>query len=219
MRLATRLLVPLTAVAFVACGGGDDAPVPIAQRFPTAADAPGTKPDPVEKGETTEDLDEFIVAFREALIDPDEEEMTTVFQEAGFEGAGLDVRFFGETHDPHAPHLFSWFIELDSEDGARSALDWLEADSMKPCPHSCAARVSSFDVDGIPDARGVHRIATAEDIEAAGTEAEDPSESYWVGFIDGSIVYTVDLSGLPGSVSEEQAQSIASAYHDRLTGG
>ena len=217
MRLAIRLLVPLMAVAFVACGGGDD-PVPVAQRFPTAADAPGTTPDPVEKRETTVDYDEFIVVLKPALIDPDEEEITTVFQEEGFEGAGLDVRFYGDTHSPTAPHLFSWFIELDSEDGAKSALDWLEADAMKPCPHSCAAVISSFDVDGIPDARGVHRVATAEDIEAAGTEDEVPSESYWVGFTVGSIVYSIDLHGPPGSVSEEQAQEIASAYYERLTG-
>jgi hypothetical protein len=70
MRLALRLLVPLTVVAFVACGGGDDAPVPLAQRFLTAADAPGTKPDPVEQGQTAEDLDEFITDFTPALIDP-----------------------------------------------------------------------------------------------------------------------------------------------------
>jgi len=219
MRLAIRLLVPLTAVAFVACGGGDDAPLPVGQRFPTVADAPGTKPDPVEKREMTVDLDRFIVAFTPAVIDPDEEEMTAVFQEAGFEGAGLDVRFFGETHEQHAPHLFSWFIEVDSEDGARTALDWLEADSMKPCPQSCATVISTFDVDGIPDARGVHRIATAEDIEAAGTPAQVPSDSYWVGFTDGSTVYSVNLMGPPGSVSEEQALSIAGAYHDRLIAG
>jgi hypothetical protein len=217
VRFAIRLLVAWTVVAFVACGGGDDA-VPPAERFLAAADAPGSKPDPVEKGETPEDLDEFIVAFHEALIDPDEAEMNTVFQEAGFVGAGLDVRFYGETHTPDAPHLFSWFIELESDDGAASVLDWVEADSMKPCPRSCATRVSTFDVDDIPDARGVHRIATAEDIEAAGTEDEVPSDSYWVGFTAGSIVYTVDLSGPPGSVSEEQAQSIVSTFHDRLAG-
>ena len=215
MRFAIRILVPLTTVALVACGAE---PVPVAQRFATAADAPGTKPDPVEERQTTKDLDEFIAAFSPHLIDPDREEMTTVFQEAGFKGAGADARFFGETHAPPAPHLFSSFYELESEDGARSALDWLEADSMKPCPHSCSTRVSGFDVDGIPDARGVHRIATAEDIEAAGTEDEMPSESYWVGFTAGSIVYTVDLNGPPGSVSEEQAQRIASAYYERLTG-
>ena len=173
MRFAIRLLVPLTVVVFVACGGGDDASVPVSQRFPTAAEAPGTKPDPVETRETTEDFDDFIAALRPALIDPDDEEMTTVFQEADFKSAGLDVRFYGDTHSPTAPHLFSSFIELDSEDAAKTALDWLEADAMKPCPHSCAAVISSFEVDGIPDARGVHRVATAEDIEAAGNEDED----------------------------------------------
>jgi hypothetical protein len=215
VRFAVRLLVSLTTVALVACG---TEPIPVAQRFPTAAEAPGTKPDPVEKRQTTEDFDEFISALTDALIDPDREEMTTVFQENGFKRAGLDVRFYGDTHSFSVPHLFSSFIELDSEDGAGSALDWLEAEEKKPCPHSCATRVNSFEVDGIPDARGVHRIATAKDIEAAGIAEEHPSESYWVGFTVGSIVYTVDLHGDPGSVSEEQAQSIASAYYERITG-
>jgi hypothetical protein len=215
VRFAVRLLVSLTTVALVACG---TEPIPVAQRFPTAAEAPGTKPDPVEKRQTTEDFDEFISALTDALIDPDREEMTTVFQENGFKRAGLDVRFYGDTHSFSVPHLFSSFIELDSEDGAGSALDWLEAEEKKPCPHSCATRVNSFEVDGIPDARGVHRIATAKDIEAAGIAEEHPSESYWVGFTVGSIVYTVDLHGDPGSVSEEQAQSIAGAYYERITG-
>jgi hypothetical protein len=219
MRIAIRLIVAWTTAALVACGGGDD-PVPVAERFPTAEEAPGTTPDPVEERQTPEDLDEFITALTPALIDPDQEEMTTVFEEAGFERAGLDVRFFGDDHEalPHPPHLFSWFIELESEDGAASVLEWLEADTMKPCPESCAATFGSVEVDGIPDARGVHRIATAESIEAAGTEDEVPSESYWVGFTVGPVVYTVDLNGSPGSVSEEQAESIASAFHDRLTG-
>jgi hypothetical protein len=217
MRLVFRHLVLLTTVALAACGG-DDAPVPIGQRFPTAADAPGTTPDPVETGVTTVDIDGFIVVFREAMIDPDDDEMTTVFQEAGFAGAGLDVRFYGETHSPDAPHLFSWFIELDSGDGAESVLDWLEADAMEPCPRSCATRMVTFDVDGIPGARGVHRIASAESIEAAGRENEVPSESFWVAYTDGSIVYTIELSGLPGSVSEEQVESVTIAAHDRITG-
>ena len=136
--------------------------------------------------------------------------MTTVFEEAGFVRAGLDVRFFGDTHTGHEPHIFSSFFEFESEDGAVSALDWIEADSMKACPGSCAVRVSTFDVDDIADARGVHRIATAEDIEAAGNENEQPFDSYWVGF-------TVGLSGDPRTVTEEQAQEIARALYDRLT--
>ena len=216
MRFAARLLVPLTTVALVACGAE---PVPVAERFPTAVEAPDTKPDPDEKRQIADDFDEFLVALTPALMDPDREEMTTAFQEADFIRAGVDFRFFGETHSPEAPHLISWFIELDSEDGASSARDWLEADTMKPCPHSCATRVNSFNVEGIPDARGVHRIATAEDIEAAGFEDEVPNDSYWVGFTIGSIVYTVDLHGPPGSVSQEQALAIASTYYDRLAGG
>ena len=138
MRLAIRLLMPLMTVAFIACSGGDDAPVPVAQRFPTAADAPGSEADPVEKRETTMELDAFIVAFVPAVIDPDQDEMTAVFQDAGFKGAGVDTRFYGEAHSPTAPHLFSWFIELDSDDGASTVLDWIEADANKPCPQSCA---------------------------------------------------------------------------------
>jgi hypothetical protein len=220
MRYAIRLPVFLMAVALVACSGGDEtAAPPLAQRFVTAADAPGTKPDPVEERQRTTGLDEFIATFSPHLVDPDSQEMTTVFQEAGFKGAGSDVRFFGETHSPDTPHVFSSFYELESADGARSALDWLATDSMKPCPNTCAVRISNFDVHNIPDARGVHRIATAKDIEAIGSKDEHPEDDYWVAFSVGSFVYTVELHGpSPGSVSEEQVQKIASAYYDRLTG-
>jgi hypothetical protein len=222
VRFAIPVLAALAMITLGACGGDDDetvAPVPLAQRFLTAADAPGTKPDPVEKRETTVDFDEFIAALSEHAVDPDKDEMTTVFQEAGFKAGGADARFFGETHTGTEPHVFSSLVELESEDGATSALDWLETDSMKPCPMSCAVQISTFDVDDIADARGVHRLATAADIERVGTKDQQPSDSYWVGFTEGSFVYTVTLQGPPGSVSEEQALDIARAYHGRLTGG
>ena len=56
MRFAIRLLVPLTAVVFFACGAE---PVPVAERFPTAAEAPGTKPDLVEKRQIADDYQDF----------------------------------------------------------------------------------------------------------------------------------------------------------------
>ena len=98
--------------------------------------------------------------------------------------------------------------------------------TTKTHPHRYRSRSDSlrpedaltFDVDDIADARGVRRIATAEDIERVGNEDERPLESFWIGFTDGALVYTVDLNGPPGSVSEEQALEIASAYHERLTG-
>ena len=182
----------------------------------TAEDAPGSKPDPVETRQSTVDFDEFIVALGDLAVDPDTEEMTDVFREAGFEGAVIDTRFFGATHSPEAPHIVSSVIQLQSEEGATSALDWLEADKMKPCPGTCAVQISEFDVDDIPDARGVHASASAEDIEAVGNADERPFDAYWVGFTDGPYVYTVDLAGPPGSVSEQQAVEIASALHHRV---
>ena len=207
-------------MTLVACGGDDDetaAPVAAAQRFVTEEDAPGSKADPVETGETTVNLGDFITGLSEFAIDPDKEEATAVFEEAGFRGWGVEPRFFGETHAPTAPHVVSSYIELGSEDGATSVLDWLEFDSKGPCPGSCAVQISDFEVAGIEDARGVRRLATAEDIERVGSEDQVPSDSYWVAFTDGAFVYTVDLHGPPGSVSEEQALEIANAYHDRLT--
>ena len=222
MRFALPLLAALAMITLVACGGGDDdetaAPVPLAQRVLTAEDAPGSKPDPVERPQATKDFDEFIKALGDLAIDPDTEEITAVFEEAGFEGARTETRFYGETHSRAAPHVSSSVIQLQSEDGAASALDWAESDVKKPCPMSCAVQRSEFEVDDIPGARGVHRNATAEDIERVGTEDERPFDGYWVGFTDGAFVYTVDLHGPPGSVSEEQALDIARAYHHRLAG-
>jgi hypothetical protein len=222
VRFAIPLLAALAMITLVACAGDDDetaTPVPLEQRFITAEDAPGSKTDPVEKRETTMDFAIFIPTLTEASIDPDPDEMNEVFEDAGFKSAGVDWRFFGETHTSgRSPHVVSSFIELESEDGATSALDWLETDARKPCPMSCAAQIATFDVDDIPDARGVQRIATAEDIERVGNPNERPSEEYLIGFTNGAFVYTVSLFGPPGSVSKEQALEIASAYHDRLTG-
>ena len=225
MRFALPILVTLAAVGLAGCGGDDEttaAPLPIAQRFVTAEDAPGSKPDPVEKRQTTTDYATFTSALGDSSIDADTDEMAEVFESADFKSAGVDARYFGETHSPETSvHVFSSFIEQGSEDAATSALDWLETDQMKPCPMTCAVQRSSFEVSDTPDARGVHRVATAEDIERVGTPDEQPQDDYWIGFTDGPIVYTMVLHGhaVPGTVSEEQAQQIARAYYERLTGG
>ena len=224
MRPVLMLAVVLAAVALTGCGGGNDetaVPVPAGQRFVTAADAPGSKPDPVETRQTTDDYNTFIEALAEMSIDPDKAEMKQIFTESDFQRAGSDARFFGETHSPETSnHVFSSFIELGSEDSATSALDWIETDMMKPCPMTCAVQRSTFNVDGIPGARGVHRVATADDIERVGRSDEVPQDDYWIGFTHGSTVYDMTLHGHtgPGTVTEDQAQQIARAYYERLTG-
>jgi hypothetical protein len=209
----------LALVVLAACGGGDNPePMTLSQRVVTKMDAPGSKPDPVEKGQQTADFEEFINALSELAVDPDKQVMTEVFREAGFQEAIADARFFGETHSRTSPHVFSSVIRLQSEEGAAKALEWLYEDSLKPCPKTCAVQISEFEVDGIPDARGVRRSASAEDIEALGVEGDVPFDSYQVLFTDGAFVYTVDLHGPPGSVTEQQAQEIAASLHSRVEG-
>jgi hypothetical protein len=213
------LLALFVLVVLAACGGDENKePMTLSQRVVAQEDAPGSKPDPVEKGQQTADFDEFIDALSELAIDPDKETMTEVFREAGFQEAIADVRFYGETHSRTAPHIFSTVIQLQSEDGAAKALEWLHEDSLKPCPETCAARISEFEVDGIADARGVRRSQSAEDIEAVGRESDVPFDSYQVLFTDGPFVYTVDVHGPPGSVTEQQAEEIATALRSRVEG-
>jgi hypothetical protein len=221
VRFTLLVLAVLAMFGLGACAGDDESatPPPLEQRFVSADEAPGSNPDPVETRQTTEDFDAFVAMLNERSFNPDSGDIADAFREDDFVSAGEDTRFYGDTHTPgSSSHVFSSFIELESEDGAASALDWLETDVRKPCPMSCATEVSSFNVADIPGARGVRRIATAEDIERLGTTNERPYESYWVGFGDGALVYTAELVGRPGAVTEEQAVEIARAYHDRLTG-
>lgn len=214
MSLLASLLLILAA-----CGGDESKePLTLSERVVAEEDAPGSKPDPVETEQQTADFDEFMSSLRELAVDPDEETMTNVFSDAGFQAAISSARFFGETHGPTLPHIFSSAVELQSEDGAANALEWIHEDSLKPCPETCAVQISEFEVDGIPDARGVRRSQSAEDIEAVGREDDVPFDSYEVLFTDGPFVYTVDVHGPPGSVTEEQAQEIASALHSRVEG-
>ena len=59
------LLLFAVLVLGTACGGGSDeatstGPLTLAQRVVTEEDAPGSKPDPVEKRQTAADEQEFI---------------------------------------------------------------------------------------------------------------------------------------------------------------
>lgn len=217
MRWAIPLLVTVTVLS--ACGSQKAAaPLPLAQRFVNAQDAPNSKPDPVEARQTTKQFDEFIGALKDNAVNPKQAEIAEAFKRGDFKSAGIDLRFYGQTHTQgKSTHVGSSFVELKSKDGANRALDWLEADHRKPCPRTCATRISTFNVDHLSHGLGVRRIATAKDIKDAGFSGERPVEEYWIGFTIGDVTYSVDLFGLPGAVSEQQIQTIARAYYDRLT--
>lgn len=219
---ALVLLPVLALVTLVGCGGEEEPErgnsSSLGERVLTVEDVPGSKPDPVEVRQTAAGLDQFSRIFADFSIAPDADEIAKVFEKAGFEGAVLDTRYVGETHSGGLPHVTGLVVQVESEDGATIALDFLEEDLKKPCPNSCAVTRTDFRVDAIPGARGVYSIASAEDIASVGTPDQKPFESYWVGFTDGTYASTVEMYGSPGSVSEEEAIEIAAAYHERVVG-
>ena len=154
-------------MTLVGCGGdeevekADSAPkadsTPLEERVLTAKDVPGSKPDPVEVRQTPEDLDEVVNVFANFANAPDMDEITNVFKKAGVEEAVLDSRYIGKTHTGEAPHVIALVVQAQSEEGATSALDFIEKDYKQPCPKSCAVKNSDFQVDAIPGARGVYR--------------------------------------------------------------
>jgi hypothetical protein len=206
------------ALALVACGGEDAAPLALGDRVATEADAPGSKPDPVEKRITADSADELVAQLHDRLINPTPEETREFKEELGAIAGVLDARFFGAEHSADAPHVISLVGQFDSDEHASRAAELLHDDGVRPCPETCATQVEEFDVDGIPDATGVRRFATAEDIEAAGTPNDRPHDSYTIRFSDGAFAYDIELSGPPGAVSEAQAEEIAEALYERVKG-
>jgi hypothetical protein len=192
-------------------------PLALAQRVVTEEDAPGSKPDPVEKRQTAADEQEFIEKMGDAFVNPSEEDRKSL-QTVGFVQAINDTRYFGETHSRDDAHTFSLVVQLDSPDGATEMTDFFHTDSLRPCPESCAFSVSEFDVDGIPGATGVRRVATEDAIKAAGTSENRPYDSYAIFFADGDFAYNIDYGGPPGTTSEDKAVEIAQNLYDRVHG-
>jgi hypothetical protein len=216
------LLSAVLVLGIAACGGGNDeatstGPLALAQRVVTEEDAPGSKPDPVEKRQTAADEQEFIEKMGDAFVDPSEEDRKSL-ETVGFVQAINDTRYFGDVHSKDDAHTFSLVVQLDSPDGATEMTDFFHTDSLRPCPESCAFSVSEFDVDGIPGATGVRRVATEDAIKAAGTPENRPYDSYAIFFADGDFAYNIDYGGPPGTTSEDKAVEIAQNLYDRVHG-
>ena len=222
MKGLVLLLTAVLVLGIAACS--DDSgtatstgPLALAERVVTDEDAPGSKPDPVEKRQTAADEQEFIEKMGDAFVNPSEEDRKSL-QTVGFVQAINDTRYFGETHSRDDAHTFSLVVQLESPDGATEMTDFFHTDSLRPCPESCAFSVSEFDVDGIPAATGVRRVATEEAIKAAGTSENRPYDSYAIFFADGDFAYDIDLGGPPGTTSEDKAVEIAENLYDRVHG-
>jgi hypothetical protein len=222
LKAAALALAAAVAVAVAACGGGGGkAPLPIDQRVPSSQDAPEWKADPVETPVSVSGPNEFISKLGERFINPTPQDVQR-FKSAGFVRALHVTKFFPETpsggHSRTAPHLFSLVMQFESEDGAKTALDILHADSLRPCPETCATQVEEFD-PGFADAKGTRRFATEESIQATGDKETQPFDRYEVEFTDGVFAYRVEMNGGPGAaVSEDKAATIAKKLYERVKG-
>jgi hypothetical protein len=214
MKTVVLAMTLAVAAALVACGVE---PLTLEQRVLGEAEVPGSLPDPVETRQTASTLDEF-TAWQDipaTEIDPRK------LEEAGFVSAIHDTRFFPETpggpHTREAAHVRILVVQFDSPGGALTGADLLHENALKPCPFTCVAQIEEFVVSGVPDAKGVRRLITAEALQETGEEGE-PSDSYTITFADGPFVYQVEAFAPPGKISEQQIEDIAKRLHDRVAG-
>jgi hypothetical protein len=191
------------------------------QRVVTKEDAPDFEDDPIEKPVAVASADEFVSRLGHEFVNPTPEEVGKLKTE-GFVRALHVTRFMpatpGGPHTRTAPHIFSLTMQFDSEQSAKDALEILHADSLRPCPKTCAEQAEEFDVADIPGALGTHRSATAESIQQTGDTEETPFDAYQVQFADGVFAYRIILSGPPGKVTEKQVKETAKSLYDRVKG-
>lgn len=224
--LFLALITSTLALALTACGGDDGnagatGPVTMEQRVVTEADAPDSEEDPVEQPESVSGADEFVSRLGDVFVNITPEEISD-FKSSGFVEALHVTRFIPESpggaHTREAPHISSFTMQFDSEQGAEDAVGTLHQDSVRPCPETCAEQAEEFDVADIPGALGTHRYATAESIQATGDSEVKPFDGYEVQFSDGVFAYRVILDGPPGSVSQDEVEEIAKSLYDRVKG-
>ena len=219
MRLLALFATAALALSAAACEGEDVAPLALEQRVSSEADAPGSQADPEETPITVTGIED-VRSLPDGLFSPEEEDVSAM-EEAGFASALVDTRFFpaepGAEHVGDEVHVATLVMQFGSEEEAADMADLLHDDGLEPCPGSCAVDISEFEMDDIPDARGVAWITTAEDLEATGAQG-DPFAAYKITFADGPFAYEVDMHGPPGKVSQEQLEEIAKSLYERVEG-
>ena len=223
VRAGFVVLSVAAVLGVAACGGGNGAdPLTLGQRFIQDADAPGYEPDPEEGGRHTwGDADEFVDQTGDRLVSATTAEAKEFLNEAGFIRAIGGTRFLPGSDGEHSrgdPHVVMGVLRFESDEGARDALDWFYEDDRQPCPGKCAVTISEFEVDGIPDAKGVRRVVTAERLRQTGEEGE-PFDGYDIRFADGSFAYYVGTFGPPGGATTEAVtEAIAKRIYERVKG-
>ena len=223
VRWLAVLLAAVFAASAAACGGDEAAaPLTLEQRVPNEADVPGTQPDPVETTVVVRGI-ENIGEVEDVLFGQGEDAAAIAerLKDDGFVAGISDTRFYptepGADHEGDEVHVATLVGQFGSSEGAADAVEALTEDGLQPCPETCAFDISEFDVDGIPDATGVARVATAESLEETG-EPGEPHADYTIRFADGPYAYAVSMFGPPAEVTEEKAEELAQTLYERVKG-
>ncbi len=202
------IVVLMLAVGIGAgCGGDDEStdPAAVKNRLPAPASFPGFKL------ERTFEWDNAIDLTVEGLSLPEStppSEGVEAFEDAGFDAAAGHQLLKGRQE----ARLQLNAIKLDSDDGARDALDYVEREGLKqPCSGACSQVGSKFRVRGIPHARGVQQRPVPNPPRGA----PPPFDAYGVGFTVGPYLYLVTGTGAPGAIKKAQVIAAARALYRR----
>lgn len=177
------LVVALLAfgLATPACGGdenGDTAqPLALHERVARSGDLDQYKPRDGERLKTVEIAVEQFGAIFTGPADPAKEELAARLKRAGFV-AGYDTELF----KGFGAEGGSLVLRLGSGGGAKTVVDWIFRQALKPCPGVCDVQIQTVDVSEVPSARALHRF------RAKTSEHGQPFEIYLVTFADGPFV-------------------------------
>ena len=163
------------------------------------------------KPQTISDLDAFIDEMKDDLVQASPSEARDVLSAAGFRSA-VTRSLTGRDGDAE---VASVVVRLSSSKQAQDVLDWRHADALSPCPGVCNVDITDFEVDDMPNARGVRRV---RERGAEGAGPSRPFESHEVSFVDGPFVYVVHSTGQPGTIDQREAVNAARTLHDRADG-
>lgn len=190
------------------CGGGDDdqaSPSELRALLVPAAIFPVQ----VQRRFEWDDPMDFSEQGLSLPGDTEPSEAAAVIDRAGFE-TGVGQLLAPPAIDIEA---YTEVAKFESEEGARTALDYLHAqDLLEPCSAACPVVARSWDVVGIPNAKGAHHAPVEGSPSPSGAAA--PYERYVIEFAIGRHLLIGRVTGPPGLVPAPQFMDGVESFYE-----
>jgi len=199
--------VAVAAALLLATRGEQDEPLALSGRVWESGEAPAAARPGQRR--VTSDVTTFVDQIKDNLDRTTPGEAQRILSEAGFKGA------VAREYEADGAGAVSVAIQLRDSDAATNVLDWSNKDALSPCPGECNVDISAFDVNGIPEARGVKR---RREQGADGAGPSNPFESYEISFVDGHVLYVLRTEGDPGTTDRDGLLHAAQQLYTRVQG-